>query len=280
MPIRTRSSFDTFQRLEQSLASGKRTFYTRFGDGDLYLLMGKSYRNHTFNEEIRTEMEAAILIDDPGYFKAMCVNYDLDPGMEAGLFTWYPDNDEMADFLSREYSPGTTWEFEQHYTFPYYALFKPAAFNAFFDEYVRPVRKLFVGGVDKQVAEQLYGPIQEYVRTPMKNAYAQVEDWYPEVERAAANVDLVIPSAGAASKVLNKRLWQSGFPGNSLDVGALIDWVNGRNSRKWIKLKGHKINDVLVPEHQRNSAAFRMQYAYKEAYYRSRRVWKVLTGQL
>ncbi len=279
MPISTRSTLSTFKLLSDRLDKGCRTFYTRFGDGDLYLLMGKSYRNHRFNEEIRKEMEDSILIADPGYVKAMCVNYDLDPGMGAGLFTWYPDNDEMANFLSDTYAPDHTWEFEHHFTFPYYALFRPVEFQEFFNDHIRPRKKLFIGGVDKAVAERLFGPIDEYIRTPMRNAYGEIEQWWPQVQEAAARVELVIPTAGAASKIINKRLWQEGYTGNSIDVGALIDWVDGRRSRKWIKLLGHRINDVLVPGARNSSMSFKAYYHYRENFYRVRGIWKSLRGK-
>ena len=276
MPIVTKSTIDTFQLLSNRFAQGKRTFYTRFGDGDLYLLMGKSYRNHSYNELIRKEMEESILIDDPSYVKAMCVNYDLDPGMENGLFTWYPDNDEMANFLSRTYAPDKSWEFEHHFTFPYYAVFRRDEFVDFFDKHIRSKKKLFVGGVHRHVAEKLFGPIDEYIQTPMKNAYGEIDSWWPKVLEAASKVDLVIPTAGAASKIINKRLWEANYEGDSVDVGALIDWVNGRRSRKWIKLLGHRINDVLSPESQDRSLKFKIYYAYREQYYKLRSVWKGL----
>ena len=276
MPIITKSTIATFELLSQRMEQGRKTFYTRYGDGDLYLLMGRSYRNHAFNDKIRTEMEASILIEDPAYVKAMCVNYDLDPGMENGLFTWYPDNDEMADFLSDSYAPDRQWEFEHHFTFPYYALFKQAEFIHFFDSYIRPRKKLFVGGVERDVAERLFGPIEEYVQTPMKNAYSEIDEWWPLVMDKAAKVDLVIPTAGAASKIINKRLWAEKYDGDSFDIGALIDWVDGRRSRKWIKLLGHRINDVLVPGQQDDSLRFKMYYQSREGYYQMRAIWKEL----
>ena len=279
MPIVTKSTFDTFRLLEERLQGSQRTFYTRFGDGDLYLLMGKSYRNHSYNEEIRAEMESSILVDDPAYLKAMCVNYELDPRMEAGLFTLYPDNDEMADFLTEKYSPGRDWVFEHHFTFPYFAVFHPVEFNRFFDLHVRPERKLFVGGVEKSVAEKLFGEIHEYVRTPIRNAYSQIDEWWPEVLQKAEKVDLVIPTAGAASKIINKRLWEAGYPGHSIDVGALIDWVDGRRSRKWIKLMGHRINNVLDAGSRDTSWRYQIYYGYRETYYSARLLWKTLRGK-
>lgn len=280
MAIHTRSALDSFERLRTALSSGERTFYTRYGDGDIYLLRGEGIYNHKEDPKLTQELTDSILIEAPGYMKAMCVNYDLDPGMEAGLFTWYPDNDEMAAFLSDKFSPDQVWKFEHHFTLPYYAIFRPTEFIEFFETHIRSRKKLFVGGVRKEVAEQLFGPIDEYVQTPLRNAFGKFEEWIPEVLGKLDKVDLVLPTAGAAGKVLNKRLWELGYDGNSLDVGALIDWVDGRRTRKWIKLKGHKINDVLVPAYQKKSLAFQTEYAYREAYYKFRRVWKGLRGKL
>lgn len=280
MPVHTRSALESFDRLKSALASGDRIFYTRYGDGDVYLLRGEGIYNHQYDPDLTRELTDSILIEDAGFMKAMCVNYEPDPGMEAGLFTWYPDNDEMAGFLSERFSPDAIWKFEHHFTLPYYAIFRPADFIELFDTYIRPAKKLFVGGVSQSVAEQLFGPIDEYVQTPLRNAYGRIDEWYPEVLRKLDRVDLVLPTAGAAGKILNKRLWELGYDRNSLDIGALIDWVDGRRTRKWIKLKGHKINDVLVAQHRRTSPGFRMEYAYREAYYKVRRIWKKLRGKL
>lgn len=280
MPIHTRSAPESFERLKKALASGERTYYTRYGDGDVYLLRGEGIFNHKYDPKLMQELTDSILIEEPGFMKAMCVNYELDPGMEAGLFTLYPDNDEMAGFLSERFSPEKDWTFEHHFTLPYYAIFRQDEFAELFDTYIRPRKKLFVGGVSKSVAEQLFGPIDEYVQTPLRNAYGRMEEWYPQVIRKLDNVDLVLPTAGAAGKIMNKRLWELGFDRNSLDIGALIDWVDGRRTRKWIKLKGHKINDVLVQEHRRKSLTFRAGYAYKEGYYNVRRLWKAIRGKL
>ena len=276
MPIHTRSTIASFERLKAALESGKPTFYTRYGDGDVYLLRGEGIRNHQFDPLLTNELSQSILIEDPQYLKAMCVNYELDPGMEAGLFTHYPDNDEMAQFLSDKFSPDEVWDFEHHFTLPYYAIFRPQEFVDLFDTHIRPKKKLFVGGVEKKVAEQLFGPIDEYIQTPLRNAFGKIDDWWPLVQRKIEDVDLVLPTAGAAGKILNKRIWEMGYQGNSLDIGALIDWVDGRRTRKWIKLKGHKINDVLVEEHKRKSLYFRSEYAYREAYYEVRKIWKRL----
>lgn len=274
MPIITKTTSETLDELVRKLETGRPTFYTRFGDGDLYLLMRKSYRNHQYNEDIRREMEESILLEDSHFLKAMCVNYELESGMKRGLFTFYPDNNEMADFLSSTYSPNTDWVFGHHFTFPYYSIFKQAEFIAFMEKHVRSKRKLFIGGVEKEVAEKLFGKIHEYVKTPLKNAYSEIDKWWPEVQERSQKVELVIPTAGAASKIINKRLWQENYAGNSIDIGALVDWVNGSRSRKWIKLKGHKINDVLVPGYENTSIRFKAYYNYRESYYALREYWK------
>ena len=95
----------------------------------------------------------------------------------------------------------------------------------------------------------------------------------------AEKVDLVIPTAGAASKIINKRLWEAGYPGHSIDVGALIDWVDGRRSRKWIKLMGHRINNVLDAGSRDTSWRYQIYYGYRETYYSARLLWKTLRGK-
>ena len=221
-------------------------------------------------------MEESFLLDAPGYLRASCVDYEHELGMKHGLFTMYPDNDEMSKFLKEEYPQLDSTAFDNHNTLPYICLFQTKRFVQFLNDHVRAKRKLFVGGVDAQIAEKVYGPIQEHVRTPRRNAYAEIDRWWPEVWSKAQDVDLIIPTAGAASKIINKRLWREGYQGSSLDIGAIIDWIDGRRSRKWIKLLGHRINHSLMDEHKDKSLSFVLDYLRRESFYHLRNAWKDL----
>ncbi len=275
--IHTRTASETFQTLLHNLQSGARFTYTRFGDGDIHLLMGKSYRNHEYSDRIRKEMEESILTDDPNYLRAAVVNFPCDPEMRNGLFSIYPDNPEMEGFLSQNLPSLEKRPLEHPYALPYYCLFHSEQFHSLM-EYLRSRRKLFIGGVDPSKASQFYGPIDQYVQTPSKNAYAEIDTWWPKVQAAAEKVDLVLPTAGAASKVINKRLWAAGYPGTCLDIGSIVDWVAGINSRKWIRLLGHRINRVMPKAYQNRSFSFKVEYQVREAFYHTRNAWKDLFG--
>jgi len=274
--ITTKSLTDTFQHLSEMLSENKKLFFTRFGDGDFFILNNQGYKNHQFSEKLRIEMEEAFLTEDPLYIRSSFINYK-DPNKDIQRFFFkYPDNEVLSNLLNKKYNAKENWEFDNCNSLPYYALNHSKEFIHFLDEFVRPKKKLLIGGVSPDTAKKLYGTIDEYVQTPFKNAYANIDSWWPEVLEKSKNVELVLPSAGAASKVINKRLWNLGYEYQSLDIGSIIDAIDDLGTRKWIRLKGHKVNQLLLDEYQDKSLLFKLKYLQKETFYELRNLWKNL----
>ncbi len=279
MIIATRATTETIDRLDNLLSSEDRVFYTRFGDGDILLMSGRDDKYHNSSVDLRDELVESFLIDDEQYLRGLAVNYPLEEGMMHGLFAPHHNNEELQRLVQEVLLPNPKpGKFESHIVFHYYAIFRQKEFNNFFDLHIRPKRKLLVGGIPSEIACKLYGLIDEYIETPMSDAYRSVDTWWPEVERLVNKVDLVIPSAGAASKVINKRLWNLDAEVNSLDIGSLIDGIDGRGTRKWIKLKGHRMNAVLLPEYRDKSLSRYFRFFWKESYFQLRKMWKKISS--
>jgi hypothetical protein len=170
--------------------------------------------------------------------------------MAPGLFAPHSRNAHLQKLLSEE-NLLIEHQYENAFVFHYIAVFYPQIMRSFLDCYVRPRKKMFIGCTDKQNAEKLYGAIDCYVNVPARSAYNSINRWWPKVEDQVGRVDLVIPSAGAASNVISKRLWHMDAQIHLLDIGSLIDAVEGKRTRIWLKVKGHAVRRLL-PEQARD----------------------------
>jgi len=124
---------------------------------------------------------------------------------------------------------------------------------------------MFIGSVPEIEIQKLFGEIDYYVETPRKNAYTYIDLWWPEILKNVDNVELVLPAAGMATRVIAKRLWDLNKDVHCIDLGSIVDAVSSfPSSRKWIKLKRHVLNRILQPEFRDNSLFYWIKYAIKE----------------
>jgi hypothetical protein len=269
-----RTTLESLDHLKGLLSQHKRVFYTRFGDGEVYSMFGRDCLEHSANKKLAVELQASFLIDHPQYIKAVGVNYKLEPGMIHGLFAPFIDNDQLAAQLEQNFPFVKGQIFENHVMFHYLSVFHPDMISSFLDQFVRPKQKLFIGSTPKEFAEKLYGPIGYYVQTPARDAYGQWDSWWPQVLKYLPESELVIPSVGVTSNVINLRLWELGAEVHSLDIGSLVDAAHGKGSRKWIRLKGHKINAILLPEYQNKSIRFKLESCWKDLRFNLRLIYR------
>jgi hypothetical protein len=79
-------------------------------------------------------------------------------------------------------------------------------------------------------------------------------------------VELVLPAAGIPSKIIAKRLWYMEATVHYLDLGSIVDALEEKPvSRKWLRLKGHVINNVLRPESRRTDLGFKLLCCRKKS---------------
>lgn len=244
--MRSKSTIETYNTLCDKLRNNDRVFYSRFGDGDIYIMDGRAEAMHSWSENLQKELKEAIKIEDENYLRGVAVNYVKEEGMYSNVFEPHGTNTYLSNFLSNELG------FEEDYTFesaimPHYmSVFKQNEMVDFLNEFIRPKKKLFIGSISKEDAAKLLGHIDYYVNVPHRDAYTSMESWYDEAMQVIDDVELVIPTAGMATRVFNKRLWNKGTKVHSIDIGSVIDAVGNSNTRAWIDLEGHKINNILV----------------------------------
>lgn len=264
--MKSKSTAETYEALYRLLETEKKVYYSRFGDGDLFIMMGRNQANHDFSEALAEELRASIQIEDPNFLKGLPVNFPREKWMTKGLFERFYFNDELAEFVVKNIPVSLPVTFESSWFPNYYSVFKPVELSQFLDRFVRSKKKMFIGSVPVEDIRKLYGEIDHYILVPRRNAYSDIDKWWPDVLKHIDSVEVVLPSAGMATRVISKRLWDMGKAVHCLDFGSVIDAVSAfAPSRKWIKLKGHVLNRILLPEFRDVSFRYKIKYAVMES---------------
>lgn len=265
--LSVKSTIETYQTLVELLRKEKKLYFLRYGDGEFVSMMGHDHRNYNFSPEMQQELIECFSIEDPQFLIASVINIQNEKGMSRGLFARFGMNNSLEEYVLENQLQNQTGVYESPVMFHYLSVFKPKLIYQFFEEFVRPEKKMFIGSTPQQTAEKLYGPIDIYVPVPAKHAYDSIDNWWSEIEKQVDAVSLVIVSAGAASKVIGKRLWYLDKEIHLLDVGSLVDAVEMNVTRTWIRLKGHKINKVLPKEHREKRLSKRILFLLKDIKY-------------
>ena len=261
----SKSITETYQTLCNMLDTNKKVYYSRFGDGDLFIMMGRDQANHDYSEELAAELRASLTIEHPQFLKGLPVNFPKEKGMTKGMFERFYYNDELAAFVIQNVPVSFPAVFESSWFPNYYSVYKPEEMNRFLNQFVISRKKMFIGSVPLEDIQKLYGKIDYYVQLPRRNAYSTIDTWWSDIIRNIDSVEVVLPAAGMATRVITMRLWNLNKEIHCLDLGSIVDAVSPfAPSRKWIKLKGHVLNRILLPEYRDRSFKYRLNYAIKE----------------
>jgi len=235
---------DSLGSLELAMKS-KKAYYIRFGDGELLLLaqtikMTKGNRQEN-SKELRSEINEAMNISDPFYLRAFSGAYPLEPGMCEGLFAPFGYRDDL-DKIMFEYLRRQEPFFYNPVLFHYLGVFQPERLKRFIKENIRETKKMFVGCCSQKGMERLFGKIDYYVKTPSKNSYNYINDWWPDVRAHMYDVDTIILASGQSSAIVGKRLWKFEVEAHCIDFGSIVDPVDGVfDSRTCWKIKGKEV---------------------------------------
>jgi len=195
---------------------------------------------------LKYELEESILINDEDYLKGVAVNYEKEEGMYDGVFEPFSYNTQLSNFLKNEIGFDDKTIFESYISFHYLSVFKPDYIVKFLDKYIRPKKKMFVGSIEKESIEKLIGNIDYYVKVPSSDAYYTINEWYPNILENIDDCEVLIPAAGMATRVINKRLWNLNKEIHSIDLGSIVDAADNKKTRTWIKKEGDKIKNILI----------------------------------
>ena len=239
------STKESMNALKDRLASQDKVFYTRFGDGEVFIMDGIHTNRHRADPSMSKEMIESFLIDDPNYMIALSGAYPVEPGMKKGLFAPFGHKDKMLKIVNKHMSTERA-VFYNPICFHYELVFHPSRYKEFLDAYIVPYKKLFIGNAPKDAAEKCFGKIEKYFPTIPVNAYYTAHDWWPDVEQSIQqdDIEMVILCVGAAANTFQARLWKMKERFHSLDIGSAVDPFSGDNTRRWVQIASKKIHEA------------------------------------
>ncbi len=226
-------------------------FYTRYGDNDIMQMSGKHLNGNAlgdnpmggnqtvFSPELQAEIKDSFLIRDSRFLKGVSCSWPREPGMRDGCFLPFPYNRKLQIMIDRLTDEK---EFLSPILFHYLFCFRPDLFHNFVNNYLKPKNLLYIGSNIPEHVKPIIG-VTEYVFTPAKTAYAEIDEWWVPVENYVNRNPqcTVIPTVGQCSRVVAGRLWKMGFEGNCIDMGSLFDVFIDPPTRTWLKIMSPEI---------------------------------------
>lgn len=258
MIIKNNGIRGTFDKLCHLLSSESMVYYSRFGDGDFNIISGLSGElYHDFSPELQKELTDAFMIEDPKYLRGVMVSEEIFSGSK--LVRRGSDEKIVTNFIERLYPDRKEIVVDSHVLLTYISVCEQEKMIDFLNKFIRPKRKLFLGSVEKEKIEKLVGKIDYYVHVPctkervpgkLTGAYYYNHLWWPEVLKHIDDVELVLPSAGMAGRVLAKRLWYMGKKLHCIELGSVVDGATGIKSRSiWNRDDNlNKLKNLLLKE--------------------------------
>ena len=236
---------DTLNYLYEKLDSESKVYYSRFGDGDFEIMKGKREMMHRYSPELAEELRESFGILDDNYIRGTMFNEPTYNGRE--LVHQSPDNfKDLFGFIQNNYENFNDFILYSHVLLTYIFIHEQDIFLDFMNNFIRPKRKLFIGSIKKSSIERLVGEVHHLVETPSRDAYYNIEDWWPKVLGCIDDVDLVLPAAGMAGRVVQKRLWNLDKNVHSIELGSMVDTVDDLNTRSWMVNKKEIIDRILI----------------------------------
>lgn len=271
--VKTKTTLETLNYLIRRLENEDKVYFLRFGDGEIFDMMEKDRRNQKASPQLRKDMKKAFSIQHPSFIKAVAINMPFEKGMSDGVFANYSFNKDLEQFVLKQFEE-ISLELYNPVTFHYLSVFRPALIYSFLEKYVRPKKKMFVGSTKKETAEKLYGKIYLYIEVPPRSAYNNIDEWWPLIEKNCDKAEVIIVSAGAATKIVAKRLWDKNINIHFFDFGSIIDAIDHKVTRTWIRLVGHRVEKILPKEYRKKSILKSFVFFLKDVKYFFRRLIK------
>lgn len=233
------SPADTLTVITAIIRENKNGAYMRFGDGDVFLAVGKKDMLQANNKKLSAEMQEAFSLKGPGIIKALAIHSEM-YGREKEM---YVGNLMHKDKTSNELVA---------YAYPFfvgYQVFSPVALHyvasydpAFANDFLRRLKHkavLFIGNENTkpEIVNRLFGNVK-HVKTPPKNSFDKIDETEKEsiaILDQLQHYGVVIVSMGCSGRVLMKRLLHKNYPVFYFDFGSLLDGISGNITRPWLK---------------------------------------------
>lgn len=240
--IRLATSKDTLQSIENTIANQKKGAYLRFGDGDIYLMLGKDELLNKANVQLSKDLKRAMKSTIGTLHKGIPIHsewYGYEHGMTLGMHL--VTNQEASKYLKATYKLLQTNTIYTPVALHYTAVFQPEICVSFL-KFLKKQQPVFVGNenVAPHLVEKLFGA--EHIKTPAVNSYQEFHRIEKELVQTLQNrnkdFDVVVVAMGCPGRALQQRILEKGFNVYLFDFGSLLDAFNNDNSRDWIDIGG------------------------------------------
>lgn len=216
----------TYWEVLTRLKRGSPFAYTRYGDGEMEIMLGRGGGGQRPDEGLAAETRQLFENQDPANLIGLAM-HQYEDGMR-GLFESWP-NPEYEQFRQPR-------RFENA-LMPHYVLtFKPGLMQALMRE-IRARNPIHVGSENSADLKSSLN-WNAMVGIPSLDAYNHIDTTamlVREAVRVSSGIPLVTLAAGPMKCALVRRLLEDKVPVQVIDLGSVVDLVLGVHSRTWIR---------------------------------------------
>ena len=202
---------------------------------------------HKWSPKLQKELQEAFEISDKNYLKGVMLN---EPTFNGNELVHHPPKkyNKVSAFIHNNFNNADDFIYYSHVLLTYMSVKEQDIIVDFFDKFIRPKKKMFIVCVNKKLFEKFVGKIDYYVEVPVKDAYYSMNDWWKGVLDNIDDVELVIPTAGMAGRVIQKRLWNLNKNIHSIELGSIVDAVVNSKTRGWMKRDKIDFKKLLIED--------------------------------
>lgn len=249
--VKIKTAVDTLRDIQKTIKNKQKGAYFRFGDEDIYLLLGYNGPLHKASKKMSLEMKEAMKCNVGENHFALPINSYLF-GYEEGMKT---DIHLVSDTDAVKYLAATYKLVNIHKIYTPVALHHIASYHqeicVEFLKFIKSTNPIFVGNqnVKPLLVKKLFGDI--HIKTPPVNSYVEIDRVEKELVEVLENkknrFQVVVIAMGCPGRILQKRILQNGYDVYLFDFGSLLDAFNEENTRLWINLAGgtDKLRNIL-----------------------------------
>jgi hypothetical protein len=235
-------SYETLNKIRETIEKQLTGAYLRFGDGDVILREGGNDSIQRGNPKIAEEMKETFSLSGDGIIKCLHLHSDkfgCMPKMAPIVHKW---DDGFAEYMlncsikyfenEKIYSPVAL-----HYLGIY-----DKEFTIDFLRFIRRHKPILVGNqnIPPDVVYKLFnGPA--HIKTPATHSFNEIDrieyETLQELDNHVNDFQVIVMALGCSGRILSKRILnKEKYKVFIFDFGSLLDFMCGWNTRAWIGL--------------------------------------------
>ncbi len=240
--VKIASCAETLDQIKNTITNQNKGAYMRFGDGDIYLMVGKEDVLHKPQKKMSQEMKETFKLKTGVLHVGLPIHSDLfgfEEGMGVGIHK-VEDKDALK-YLSVSYKYIDLGKLITSFALHYLAVEDPKKCIDFLI-FLKKTRPIFVGNknIDKALLQDLFGG--DVIGTPERDSYNEIDRIEKELcdllDENKNDFKVVVVAMGCPGRILQKRILKKGYNVYLFDFGSLLDAFSGTSTRAWIRLSG------------------------------------------